>query len=130
MGYYYNGRAETLEGFWGAIGSGLKTVGKFAVKAVTGVDVNGEPVTETTDGTDVISDRSGESFLDRLRRRAQERLAADQQVRDTAVQWTSQLPPELLASAAYQQGLRQSAEDKAKFILPALAVAALVLRKR
>ncbi len=140
MGYVRNPcevDPEGLEGFWGAIGGGLKRVGQFAVKTVTGVSIgNGEPAPPPP----ILSDRGGEhtgmpiderSFLEKLRDRALQRASEDPALRERVIATTTRYaPPELLAAAAARQARAAPPLLKAGVILPALAVGALLLRRR
>ena len=127
---------EGLEGFWGAIGGGLKRVGQFAVEAATGVDIRGEPEPAPAP---ILSDRSGaqtgmpiddRSFLQKLRDRALERLSTDPAVREQVVATTARYAsPELLAAAAARQARGAPDLMKASVILPVLAVGILILRR-
>lgn len=133
----YDLDAEGLEGFWGAIGGGLKKVGGFVVQAATGVDISGGD--DRTQPAPVISDRGGTdtglptngSFLDRLRQRAMERITSDPGLRETVVDTTARYAsPELLAAAAARQARGADPLMKASVIIPALAIGALLLRRR
>jgi hypothetical protein len=127
---------EGLEGFWGVVGTGLRRVGEFGVKAVTGVDIGGEPAPAAAP---ILSDRSGQetgmpiddrSFLQKLRDRAIERLRADPAVREQVVATTARYAsPELLAAAAARQARGAPDIMKASVILPVLAVGILLLRR-
>lgn len=128
---------EGLEGFWGAIGGGLKRVGGFAVQAVTGVDVTGggEP-----QPAPILSDRGGSqtgmpvddrSFIQKLRDRALQRAREDPALREQVISTTARYAsPELVAATAARQARGAPDYMKASVILPVLAVGALLLRKR
>lgn len=140
MGYVRNGYQVDppgLEGFWGAIGGGLRKVGQFAVGAATGIDIGSGDAPQPAP---ILSDRSGSqtgmpiddrSFIEKLRDRALMRAREDPAIREQIVATTARYAsPELLAAAAARQARGASPLMKASVILPALAVGALILRKR
>lgn len=126
-----------LEGFWGAIGGGLKRVGQFAVQATTGVDIRGE---EQPAPAPILSDRSGSetgmpiddrSWIQKLRDRALARARQDPALREQVIDTTARYAsPELLAAAAARQARAAPDYMKATVILPVLAVGAFFLMRR
>lgn len=128
---------EGLEGFWGAIGGGLKKAGRFAVGAVTGIDPAPD---RPAPPPPILSDRSGSqtgmpiddrSFIERLRDRALLRAREDPAIREQVVDTTARyMSPELLAAAAARQARAAPDLLKAGVILPVLAVGAFLLLRR
>lgn len=139
MGYArnpYDIDPNGLEGFWSTIGGGLKTAGRFAVGAVTGIDVAPEGQAQPAP---ILSDRGGaetgmpiddRSFIQRLRDRALRRAREDPALREQAVSLTSRLSPELLTAGLVRQGRAAPDLMKASVILPVLAIGAILLRRR
>lgn len=128
---------DGLAGFWGAIGSGLKTAGRYAVSAATGIDPGAD---QQPAPAPILSDRGGSqtgmpvddrTWVQKLRDRALLRAREDPALREQIVTTTARYaPPELLAAAAARQARGAPDLLKASVILPVLAVGAFLLRRR
>lgn len=147
-------RDASLDGFFSAIGGAFKKAGGFVAKkvvptAISFVPVVGGAASAAYSQIPGIADRPEPPRIrpalvapPRTRivpatesipwwRRAIEAAAQDREIRRRAVEYTSRLPPELLTAGLARQTTRAPTVVKAAgAILPAIAIAGLVLRAR